>query len=123
MLLSQILIVDDNAAIRRSLRTVLESVPDFTICGEAENGKDGVELAERVHPDAIVLDLSMPVMNGLEATRRLKQLMPVVPIIRFTSFSEVGNEASKAGANKVLSKSGPPSELIQSLKTLLQKAA
>lgn len=94
---SEILIVDDNGTVRRSLRRLLGGVPGFAICGEAENGKLGIEAAQRLSPDLILMDLSMPVMNGLEATRMLKALMPSVPILMFTSFAEVSKEALGRG--------------------------
>ena len=64
-----ILIVDDSALIRRSLRTLLEDCPDWVVCGEAENGSDGIDKAQQLRPDLIVMDLVMPVLNGIEATR------------------------------------------------------
>ena len=67
----RILIADDHAAVRILLRNILESVPDWRVCGEAENGKSAVALAGRLHPDVIVMDLVMPESNGLEATREV----------------------------------------------------
>ena len=74
-----ILIVDDNAYIRMSLCEQFKREADFDFCGEAENGKEAIARALELHPDLIVLDLSMPVMNGLDAARELKRLMPTVP--------------------------------------------
>jgi YesN/AraC family two-component response regulator len=76
-----ILIVDDNAYIRQALCQVFKSEADFELCGEATNGKEAIDKALELHPDLIVLDLSMPVMNGLDAARELKQLMPTVPLL------------------------------------------
>jgi chemotaxis response regulator CheB len=81
-----ILIVDDNAAIRSLLRDALQREVGWRVCGEAENGQDAVEKAKRLRPDVIVLDLSMPVMNGLEAGRTLTEALPAVPLVLFTSF-------------------------------------
>jgi YesN/AraC family two-component response regulator len=61
---------------------------DFDVCGEAENRKEAVEKAKELHPDLILLDLSMPVMNGLDATRILKRMMPAVPVIMFSAYSD-----------------------------------
>lgn len=119
----KILIVDDNQAVRHALRVVLESNPDFTVCGEAENGQVGVDLAQRLHPDAIILDLSMPVMNGMEAARILKGLMPATPILMFTSFAGVTPEALNAGAWNVVLKSDAPAELIRNLRVMLKNTA
>src|SRR5713101_7284608 len=74
-----ILIVDDNAYIRPALCGLFKRESDFEVCGEAENGKEAIAKALELHPNLIVLDLSMPVMNGLDAARELKRLMPTVP--------------------------------------------
>jgi CheY-like chemotaxis protein len=80
-----ILIADDSPFIREALCNVFEREEDFDVCGEAENGREAVEKAQELHPDLILLDLSMPVMNGLDATRVLKQMMPEVPVIMLCS--------------------------------------
>jgi chemotaxis response regulator CheB len=80
-----VLVVDDNPAIRRVLCELFQSQADFQVCGEAENGKEATEKAPELHPDLIVLDLSMPVMNGLDAARVLKRLMPRVPLVMFSN--------------------------------------
>jgi chemotaxis response regulator CheB len=83
------LTVDDNSRIRQALCELFQRESDFQVCREAENGKGTIAKALELYPDLIVLDLSMPVMNGLNAARELKRLMPVVPIIMFTP--RVGN--------------------------------
>jgi DNA-binding NarL/FixJ family response regulator len=122
---TRILIVDDHSAVRRSLRSVLEAVPEFTVCGEAENGQVGIQNAQHLKPDAIILDISMPVMNGFDAAKILKSLMPSVPILMFTAFNSanLAEEALAAGASKVRSKSCAPDLLIRDLKALVQGAA
>ena len=70
-----VLIADDNAFIRTALYEFFQREPDFIVCGVAENGREAIEEARRLHPDLIVLDMAMPVMNGLEAARWLKQIM------------------------------------------------
>jgi DNA-binding NarL/FixJ family response regulator len=67
---------------------LLEKLQDWVVCGEAENGSDGIDKAQMLHPDLIVIDLAMPVMNGIDASRALKQLMPTVPIVMFTTFAD-----------------------------------
>jgi CheY-like chemotaxis protein len=86
-----ILVADDNPTIRKMLCRMFEIEEDYDLCAEAENGKQAIELALHHRPDLIILDLSMPVMNGLEAARELKKLMPHVPIILFTQHAELGN--------------------------------
>ena len=122
---ARILIVDDSPVVRNLLRRMLETQPSWQICGEAVNGKEGVELAQKTSPDLIVLDLSMPVMNGLEAARILSQQMPNVPVIMFTSFCtpDMESDMLSAGVTKVISKTGPLSDLIASIRCLVEKAA
>ena len=71
-----ILIVDDNAYVRQMICEAFKRESEFEVCGEAENGKEAIDKALVLHPDLIVLDLSMPVMNGLDAARELKNRMP-----------------------------------------------
>ena len=93
-----VLIVDDNAYIRRELCELFKREEDFEICGEAENGKEAIARALELHPDLIVLDLSMPMMNGLDAARVLRRLMPTVPLILYSEFGDkvAENQARKA---------------------------
>lgn len=82
-----ILLVDDSQAVRTLARTYIESQMGLEICGEASDGVEGVEKALALTPDLIVMDLSMPRMNGLEAARELRRKMPNVPIILFTLYA------------------------------------
>jgi YesN/AraC family two-component response regulator len=79
----KILLVDDNAVVRRALRCSIESQTDWEVAGEAENGKVAIELVQRSSPDVIILDLSMPVMNGLDAARHISK--PCRPRLAFCS--------------------------------------
>jgi two-component system chemotaxis response regulator CheY len=74
-----VLIADDNVSIRKVLRSALEKEGEYTICGEAENGSITIDKVQELHPDLVVLDFSMPVMNGLEVLRALKRLCPAMP--------------------------------------------
>ena len=120
-----VLIVDDNALIRQALCEFFVREGDFDVCGEAENGREAIEMAQLLHPDLIVTDLSMPGMNGLEETRVLKKLMPAVPVIIFTAHSEpeVEREAAAAGVSAVVSKSQAVTVLIATARSLLNKLA
>jgi DNA-binding NarL/FixJ family response regulator len=95
-----ILIADDNGIVRRGLCEAFKSESDFEVCGEAHDGQDAIEKAQRLHPDLIILDLSMPVINGLDAARVLRDRMPSVPIIMFTLYVDpfVEEESRSAGA-------------------------
>jgi CheY-like chemotaxis protein len=111
-----ILIVDDNRTIRHMLRTTFEDIWDWEV-GEAENGRDAIDKARESKPDLIVLDLSMPVMNGLEAAPLLKQMLPAVLIILFTLHDNktLERKALSVGVSAVVSKA-------DSMKTLLKQA-
>jgi len=122
--LKRVLIVDDHLAMRRAVTRVLESQPNVSVCGEAENGRIAIDQAKKLKPDLILLDLSMPVMNGLEAARILRGMLPMTPILMYTSFatSNLAEEALAAGVSKVSTKSSPPA-LIDDLQMLLKNAA
>ncbi len=116
-----VLIVDDNALMRRTLRNLFMSQPDFDVCGEAENGKQAIDKARILYPDLVVMDISMPVMNGIDAARTLKRLLPTVPIIIFSAYSNClsEREAQSAGISAVVSKSGLIAALLDEARTLL----
>jgi CheY-like chemotaxis protein len=116
----RILLVDDNGVVRSYLRRLFES-PEFEISGEAENGREAVEKAEKLKPDLVILDFIMPVMTGLEAAPLLKQLLPDTPIILFTQQegSELELLAQAAGVDAVVSKSQTASELVLKAQALL----
>ncbi len=117
--MKRILIVDDSQLIRSSLRVVLEEQLGMAVA-EAENGSDGIDKAKKVHPDLIVIDLVMPVMNGIDASRALKRLMPAVPILMFTTFADphIKNAAVAAGVHDFIDKS-ESATLIESIKHFL----
>ena len=103
-----ILIIDDSAVIRRALCRLLAAKPGWKICGEAINGEDGIQKAQQLTPDAIVLDMSMPQLDGLETAGILKRLMPAVPLIMFTNFAKdqfLKREVLWAGIGQVVPKS------------------
>lgn len=109
-----VLVVDDNPAIRRLIAAAFLS-DGFKTCAEAENGKESIEVAKRVKPDVITLDLSMPVMNGLEAAPLLRKLFPKTPIILFTLYADsvLKADASRADVNLVLLKTEPLSTVVE----------
>lgn len=119
-----ILIVDDSPQIRRIIRNFLESESGFEVCGEAVDGYDAIEKTQILKPDLIILDLSMPRMNGVEAARRLKKMLPQTPIVMFTSYHGAlqSFDARVVGIDAVVSKDGGVSLLIDSLQQLLQVA-
>ncbi len=110
------MVVDDNPAIRRALKSILE-FNGWIVCGEAVDGREGIEKAKQLSPDLIVLDVSMPVMNGLDAARVLHQIMPEVPLILCSLHTDevLRREAVHAGVDAVVSKA-------QNMETLIFKA-
>ena len=94
------------------------------MCGEAADGREAIEKAQRLKPDVVVLDLSMPLMNGLDAARELKRLLPSLPLVMFTNFNmpELTNEALSAGVRAVVSKS-EPAGLVSEIQALLEPAS
>jgi two-component system chemotaxis response regulator CheY len=119
-----VLIVDDNSAVRRALvRLFLDG--GFEVCGEAESGREAIEKAQGLNPGLIVMDFSMPIMNGIEAARRLRQLLPTVLIILLSDYGGLfpEHEALSAGIAAVVSKAECSSALLHEARTLLCHAA
>jgi CheY-like chemotaxis protein len=106
----RVLVADDHPLIRKMLCQLFEREDDYDICAEAENGQQAIDLALKHRPDLIILDFAMPVLNGLEAARQLKKIMPDVPIILFTQHA-TGITLAKPDVNidRVVSKSNPES--------------
>ena len=101
-----ILIVDDNTLIRSSLRSWIEGNEDFQVCGETENGMVAVQKVEEMHPDIVILDLQMPVMDGLEAARKISNIAPATAMVMFTMHPsrELLKVAQAVGVRDVVSK-------------------
>jgi two-component system, chemotaxis family, chemotaxis protein CheY len=117
--------VDDSSYIRQALCELFKREADFEVCGEAENGKKAIEKAQELCPDLIVLDLSMPVMNGFDAARVLKRLMPTVLLIMYSAFGDklAERQARLIGISEIVSKSEHASLLIHKARSLLYSAA
>jgi DNA-binding NarL/FixJ family response regulator len=119
--MSGILVVDDNSSIRYLLRVFVESKTPFTICGEASNGTEAIEKAKQLHPDLILLDLSMPVLTGAEAASIIKRTLPQVKIILFSMRADGISKslASALGVDLSLSKSDGLLQLAEHINKLL----
>jgi CheY-like chemotaxis protein len=102
----RILVVDDSEISRRIIGTILRS-RHWTICGEAEDGKDGIEKFQELKPDVVLLDLSMPDMTGIEAAQQMSASNPTIPLILFTilDIEGLGPAAHKAGIQAIIPKS------------------
>jgi DNA-binding NarL/FixJ family response regulator len=109
-----VLIVDDNAVIRSSLRSWIEGNADFQVCGEAENGMVAVQKVEEMHPDIVILDLQMPVMDGLEAARKIRHIAPDTAMVMFTMHpsKQLLRVAQAVGVRDVVSKTDQLSERL-----------
>ena len=125
MTMWSVLIVDDSPTIRKVICHLFTREGDFEICGEAENGQLAIQKALDLKPALIVTDLSMPVMNGLVATRILRKLLPKVPIVLYSAHVDrhVEREALAAGASAVVPKSDAVALLIERSRRLLQDLA
>jgi len=124
-MVKSVLIADDQEIVREVLCDLFDSQEDFEVCGEAENGMEAVEMAQMLEPDVILLDLSMPVMNGIEAACALKRLMPMVPIIVFSEYGDVlsQRETRSSGISAVVSKTAQISVLLDKARAVLYPAA
>jgi DNA-binding NarL/FixJ family response regulator len=113
----KILIVDDQVLFREALSTLLSIHADFVVVGEAGNGEDAVQLAQNMHPDIILMDLRMPVMNGVNATRKIKEFNPDIKVIVLTTFDDDDDviNALRAGAVGYLMKDVSSEKLFEAI--------
>ncbi len=117
----RILIADDHELIRRGLRSVFEGEWDLEICGEACDGRQAVALAGQLKPDVVVLDVGMPLLDGVEATRQIKRLSPETEVLVFTGTEseELVHRVFAAGARACVLKTEAGAQLIPAIKALL----
>lgn len=113
----RVLIVDDSDIFRRGLRTILESHHGCEVCGEADNGEDAARLAQELRPDAIVIDISLPGINGIEATRIIRSKLPGAKIVVMSLYQsrEVVNAVEAAGASGYVLKLRSDPDLIDAI--------
>ncbi len=116
----RILIVDDHTIVRKGIRALLGEIPDIEVVGEAADGQEAIVQADRLHPDVILMDLAMPRMDGIEATRQIKARQPESRILVMTSFAtdEKVLPAIKAGARGYLLKESAPEDLVQGIRQM-----
>ena len=114
----RILLADDHRLVRRGLAQILEAEPDFDVVGEATDGEAAVELAARLHPDLILMDVDMPKLGGIEATRRITHDQPGVRVVALTMHEDIGvaDAMRLAGAEALVQKSAPTSQLLSTLR-------
>ena len=111
----RILVADDHAVVREGLRAVVGSEPDMEVVGEAATGKEVVERAAELMPDVILMDIQMPDLNGIDATRRILEAKPEVGVVVLTMFEDDDSvfSAMRAGARGYVLKGAPPSEILR----------
>ena len=116
----RVMVVDDHAVVRRGLRTLIESVPGWEVCGEAANGHEALAMAEDAQPHIVVLDVSMPSLGGIDTTVQLRKLIPHVEVLILTMHEsdQLVGEAFRAGARGYLLKSESDDKLMDALDTL-----
>ena len=122
MMSLRILVVDDHAVVRRGVRTLLESRAGWEVCGEATTGRDAVEQCKRLQPDIVVIDLSLPELNGLDATRQILKGSPETEVLVFTMHhsEELIRDTLQAGARGYVLKSDASESLIAAVDSLGQ---
>jgi len=119
---TRILIADDHKSAIREIRTLLGANPEWEVCGEAANGQEALARANEMHPDVIVLDFAMPVMNGLMAAQEITKVQPTIPIVLNTLYSspQVELEAKRHGIRKVVEKTRSGA-LVSAIRELVDK--
>ncbi|MFS0614854.1 response regulator [Lederbergia ruris] len=117
----QVLIADDHHVVRRGLVFFLQTQKDIQIVGEAKNGKEAVKLTMELKPDVVLMDLVMPVMDGIDATAKIKEIRPETEILILTSFADQDHviPAIEAGASGYQLKDIEPDELVHSIRKLI----
>lgn len=114
----RLLLVDDQALFREGLRTLLSVHTDIEVVGEAGNGEDAIQLVEKLHPAIVLMDMQMPVLDGIAATRRLKTIHPEVRVIVLTTFDDDEKvfDGLRAGAVGYLLKDAPSEKLVEAIR-------
>jgi two-component system, NarL family, response regulator NreC len=119
----RIIVADDHLIVRQGLRILLESEPDLEVIGEAGNGREALRLAQELLPDVIIMDVSMPELNGIEATRRILSMAPGVKVISLSMHADVLSvrEMIRSGASGYLLKECAVGELVQAIRTIIRQ--
>ena len=117
-----LLIVDDDKDLRYMLKYLIETTSDFEVVGDATNGEEAIARVEELSPDVVVMDVQMPVLDGVAATKRIKELHPNVHIVGLTTFGQYPELMLGAGASKCLLKNESYTSLVPTLNKLKSEA-
>ena len=117
---TRILIADDHAMLREGMRNLLEQEKDFELVGEAADGEEAVRLAQEIKPEVIIMDIVMPRLNGLEATKKIKQMLPATAILILSAYSDIHYIIGllEAGACGYLLKSSPGKDVVKAIRAV-----
>jgi DNA-binding NarL/FixJ family response regulator len=118
--MTSVLIADDQALVRMGLRKVFETEPEMTVAGEAADGEEAVAVARRLRPDVILMDIRMPTLDGIEATRRITSAQPGAKVIILTTFGldSYVYESLRAGASGFMLKDAPPEDITAAVRVV-----
>jgi DNA-binding NarL/FixJ family response regulator len=121
----RVVIVDDHPFVRRGIQSILKAFPQWELCGEADNGGDAIRLAAEMNPELVIMDISMPGINGIEAARTIHQKNPGTKIILLTLHDspELVRSAFRAGVQGYLLKIDAERELVKAMKIVLDDGA
>jgi DNA-binding NarL/FixJ family response regulator len=114
----RLLVADDNEIVRMGVRTLLRDRADWQICGEATNGREAIGKVWDLSPDVVILDLSMPLMNGFQAAAEIRRIAPSTKIVLF-SIHEVPSSATAVGADAFVSKTMTAQELVATIERVI----
>ncbi len=121
----RVLIADDHAVVRAGIRLLLESQPDMEVVGEAQNGRESLDQAPKLKPDVVLMDITMPDMGGVEATKAIKEAYPQVQVLALTMHEDAAYffQMLQAGASGYVVKGADPSELLSAIRAVFQNKA
>jgi len=115
-----VVLADDHTVVRQGLRALLDAEPDINVVGEADSGRQAVQLATTLHPDVVVMDIAMPLLNGLESTRQISKQVPSSRVLILSSYSddEYVHQSTEAGAAGYLLKQSAATDLVNAIREI-----